>query len=238
MNDLLDETASSEDLMARSGKGDTHTFEILVQRHQRSVHNFIYRFIGDRIETEDLAQEVFLKAWQSAAAYKPTAKFTTWIYRIAANLCLNKQKYDRIRRLFMVFPSRKEEEDLGDGFSADHAGKCPSPEDLLLEAERKRQIMSALRSLPANQRIALLLKKYEGPSYKEIAGIIGRSVSAVDSLMVRAKKIYPKNSSPREKNRRFSTLSCLIWIETAQNANLGMINGESEINTIQVARFE
>ena len=199
MNDLLDETASNENLMARSGRGDSRAFEILVRRHQRSVLNFIYRFIGDRIEAEDLAQEVFLKAWQSAAAYKPTAKFTTWIYRIAANLCINKQKHDRIRSLFMMSPSRKEEEDLGDEFSADHAGKCPSPEDLLLEAERKRQILSALRRLPANQRIALILKKYEGLSYKEIAGIIGCSVSAVDSLMVRAKRNLRRKFVSQEK---------------------------------------
>lgn len=171
-----------------AGRGDRHAFEILVRRHQRSVLNFIYRFMGDRIEAEDLAQEVFLRVWQSAATYKPTAKFTTWIYRIAANLCSNKQKSDRIRRLFMGPASRKEEEALGDEFSADHATKCPSPEDLLLEAERKRQILSALRSLPANQRIAIILKKYEGLSYKEISKIMGLTVSAVDSLLIRAKR--------------------------------------------------
>ena len=174
--------------MVRSGRGDSRAFEILVRRHQGSVLNFIYRFIGDRIEAEDLAQEVFLKVWQSAATYKPTAKFTTWIFRIAANLCINKQKSDRIRRLFMVPPSRKEEEDVGNEFSADHATKSPSPEDLLLEAERKRQILSALRSLPANQRIAIILKKYEGLSYKEISKIMGLTVSAVDSLLIRAKR--------------------------------------------------
>ena len=192
--------------MARSARGDRHAFEILVRRHQRSVLNFIYRFIGNRIEAEDLAQEVFLRAWQSAAAYKPTAKFTTWIYRITTNLCINKQKSDRIRRLFMVPPSRKEEEDLGNKFSADHTRKGPSPEDLLLEAERKRQILSALRRLPANQRIALVLKKYEGLSYKEIARIMGCSVSAVDSLMVRAKRNLHGKLISRKKNRRFFDL--------------------------------
>jgi len=199
MTDLLDETASSENLMARSARGDRHAFEILVRRHQRSVLNFIYRFIGDRIAAEDLAQEVFLRSWQSAATYKPTAKFTTWIYRIAANLCINKQKSDRIRRLFMVPPSRKGEEDMGNEFSANHAAKGPSPEDLLLEAERKRQILSALHQLPTNQRIALILKKYDGLSYKEIAGIIGCSVSAVDSLMVRAKRNLQKKLVAQEK---------------------------------------
>ena len=94
--------------MSRSGRGDRHAFEILVRRHQRSVLNFIYRFIGDRIEAEDQAQEVFLRAWQSAATYKPTAKFTTWIYRIAANLCIN--KLDKLvksqKTSFSVIPAK------------------------------------------------------------------------------------------------------------------------------------
>jgi len=145
-----------------------------------------------------------LRAWQSAAAYKPTAKFTTWIYRIAANLCINKQKSDRIRRLFMVSPSRKEEEDVGTELSVDHATKVLSPEDLLLEAERKRQILRALRRLPANQRIAIILKKYEGLSYKEISKIMGLTVSAVDSLMVRAKKnLHGKLVSQEKKSQVF-----------------------------------
>ena len=192
--------------MARSARGDRHAFETLVQRHQRSVLNFIYRFIGDQIEAEDLAQEVFLRSWQSAATYKPTAKFTTWIYRIAANLCINKQKSDRIRRLFMVPPSRKEEGDLGDKSSTRHAEKIPSPEDLLLVAERKRQIFNAIQQLPANQRMALILKRYDGLSYKEIARIMGCSVSAVDSLLIRSKKNLFKKLSSRKKNRRFFDL--------------------------------
>ena len=191
--------------MARSGRGDSRAFEILVRRHQRSVLNFIYRFIGDRIEAEDLAQKVFLSAWQSAAAYKPTAKFTTWIYRIAANLCINKQKYDRIRRLFMVSPSRKEEEAFGDEFYTDHAGKSPSPEDLLLVAERRRQILNAIRQLPANQRMSLVLKRYDDLSYKEISKIMDLSVSAVDSLVVRAKRnLRGKLVSLEKKSQVFS----------------------------------
>ena len=186
MNDFLDDTASSENLMSRSGRGDRHAFEILVLRHQSSVLNFIYRFKGDRIEAEDLAQEVFLRAWQSAATYKPTAKFTTWIYRITANLCINKQKSDRIRRLFMVPASRKEE-GLGNEFSADHARKGPSPEDLLLEAERKQQVLSALRRLPANQKIALILKKYEDLSYKEIAKFLNCPKGTVMSRLYSAR---------------------------------------------------
>ena len=158
------------------------------------------------MEADVLSQEVFLRSWQSAATYKPTAKFTTWIYRIAANLCINKQKSDRIRRLFMVPPSRKEEGDLGDKSSTRHAEKIPSPEDLLLVAERKRQIFNAIQQLPANQRMALILKRYDGLSYKEIARIMGCSVSAVDSLLIRSKKNLFKKLSSRKKNRRFFDL--------------------------------
>lgn len=199
MNDLLDETASSENLMARSGRGDRHAFESLVRRHQSSVLNFIYRFMGDRIEAEDLAQEVFLRVWQSAATYKPTAKFTTWIYRIAANLCINKQRSDRIRRLFKVPPSRKEEGGLGNELSADHAGKSPSPEDLLLAAERRRQILNMIQQLPAKQRMALVLKRYDDLSYKEISKIMDLSVSAVDSLLIRAKRNFRRKLVALEK---------------------------------------
>ncbi len=204
MNDLLDEKASNENLMARSGRGDSHAFETLVRRHQSSVLNLVHRFIGDRIEAEDLAQEVFLRAWQSAATYKPTAKFTTWIYRIAANLCINKQRSDRIRRLFMIPPSRKEEGGLGNESSTDHAGKNPSPEDLLLVAERRRQVLNAIQQLPANQKMALILKRYDDLSYKEISKIMDLSVSAVDALLIRAKRnLRGKLVSLEKKSRVF-----------------------------------
>ncbi len=142
MNDLSNEATPSEDLMARAGRGDRYAFEILVRRHQHSVLNFIYRFIGDRTEAEDLAQEVFLRVWQSTATYKPTAKFTTWLYRITANLCINKQKSDRIKKLFIVPFSRQEEKGSVNKSSTEYAEKAPSPEDLLLAAERKRQILN------------------------------------------------------------------------------------------------
>ena len=78
----MDKEIPSEDLMARVAKGDDNAFEILVNRHQTSILNLIYRFIGDRTQAKDLAQEVFLRVWQSAENYEPKAKFTTWIYRL------------------------------------------------------------------------------------------------------------------------------------------------------------
>ena len=170
--------------MARVAIGDTYAFEILVYRHQTAVLNFIYRFLADRSEAEDLAQEVFLRIWQSAATYKPTAKFTAWLYRIAENLCINKYKSDRIKKLFMVSSTRGEEKGSVNESTIEHTGKAPSPEDLLLVAERKRRILNTLQQLPENQRMALILKTYGNLSYQEIAGIMGRSVAAVDSLLI------------------------------------------------------
>ena len=175
----------SEDLMARIAKGDEDAFEILVNRHQTSVLNLIYRFIGDRTQAKDLAQEVFLRVWQTAKCYEPKAKFTTWIYRIATNLCLNELKSARRRRWF-PFPRSNENE--GYTFEETLSDGSPNAEEVLLTKERSRQISDALQSLPPNQRMALVLKRYDDLSYQEIAQILGCSVSAVESLLVRAKR--------------------------------------------------
>ena len=171
--------------MARIARGDDNAFEILVNRHQTSVLNLVYRFIGDRTQAKDLAQEVFLRVWQTAKSYEPKAKFTTWIYRVTANLCFNELKSARRKRWFSFHHSDKmsentTEETLSDG--------SPSPEDILLAKERNRQISDALQRLPENQRMALLLKRYDDLSYQEIGQILGCSVSAVESLLVRAKR--------------------------------------------------
>ena len=88
----MDREPSSEDLMARVAEGDEDAFEILVDRHQTSILNLVYRFIGDRTQAKDLAQEVFIRVWQAAKSYEPKAKFTTWIYKVTTNVCLNELK--------------------------------------------------------------------------------------------------------------------------------------------------
>jgi RNA polymerase sigma-70 factor (ECF subfamily) len=181
----MDSILSSEDLMARIAKGDNGAFEILVNRHQTSVLNLIYRFIGDRAQAKDLAQEVFLRVWQAAAGYKPKAKFTTWLYRITANLCFNELKSSRRKKWLQFLRSDADHEVQ---IEEDFPDNSPSPEDLLLVKERSRQITDALQRLPENQRMALILKRYDDLSYDEIAQILGCSVSAVESLLVRAKR--------------------------------------------------
>ncbi len=181
---MTNKTLASEDLMALVAKGDEYAFEVLVGRHQASVLNLIYRYVGDRTKAKDLAQEVFIRVWRAAKSYEPKAKFSTWIYRIVANLCLNELKSIKGKRLIPMKP----EEERPSSDRQIHSDVSQSPEDLLLAEERGRQISAALQSLPENQRIALILKRYDNLSYDEIAKIMGCSVSAVESLLVRAKR--------------------------------------------------
>jgi RNA polymerase sigma-70 factor (ECF subfamily) len=182
--------------MAKIAEGNQEAFEILVNRHQTSVLSLIYRFIGDRTRAKDLAQEVFLRVWQSARSYEPKAKFTTWIYRITANLCLNELKSAHRKKWFSF---HRTDEHSENGIEETLSDGAPSAEDLLLEKERSRQISDALQSLPDNQRMALVLKKYDGLSYEEIARVMGCSVPAVESLLVRAKKNLQKKLAPYER---------------------------------------
>jgi len=186
----------SEDLMAKIAKGDEDAFEILVDRHQSSILSLVYRFIGDRTQAKDLAQEVFIRVWQSAKSYEPKAKFTTWIYRIATNLCFNELKSARRKKWYSF---NRSDEDGERTIEETLADSSPSAEDLLLEKERTREISDALQSLPENQRMALILKRYDDLSYQEIAQIIGCSVSAVESLLVRAKRTLQEKMKNFEK---------------------------------------
>ena len=180
---------SSEDLMARIAEGDQDVFEVLVDRYQTSILNLIYRFVGDRTQAKDLAQEVFIRVWQAAKTYRPEAKFTTWIYRITANLCFNELKSARRKKWFSF---NRSDEDGKHTFEETLSDSGPSAEDLLLEKERSRQIYDALQSLPENQRMAVILKRYDDLSYEEIARVMGCSVPAVESLLVRAKRTLQK----------------------------------------------
>jgi RNA polymerase sigma-70 factor (ECF subfamily) len=192
----MDKEIPSEDLMARIAEGDEYAFELLVGRHQSSILNLIYRFIGDRTKSQDLAQEVFIRVWQAAGSYQPKAKFTTWIYRITANLCLNELKSARRGRWF---PFHRSDGDSENAIEETFSDGSPTAEDLLLAKERSRQISEAIQSLPANQRMALVLRRYDDLSYQEIAKILDCSVSAVESLIVRAKRNLQKKLAPYER---------------------------------------
>jgi RNA polymerase sigma-70 factor (ECF subfamily) len=193
---MNDKTTSSEDLMAKVAEGNDYAFEILVQRHQISVLNLIYRYVADRTKARDLAQEVFMRVWQAARTYKPKAKFTTWIYRITANLCLNELKSIKGKKLVQLEAEEQDRQSIDYKTTSDASR---SPEDILVAKESSRQISDALQSLPENQRMALILKRYDNLSYEEIGRVMGCSVSAIESLLVRAKRNLQEKLLPPEK---------------------------------------
>jgi RNA polymerase sigma factor (sigma-70 family) len=142
------DSLSSEDLMAKVAEGDDFAFEILVRRHQTSVLNLVYRHIGEWTKARDLAQEVFMRVWQAVRTYKPKAKFTTWLYRITANLCLNELKSAKGKELIPL----GSEEGRPDSDYRTQPNASQSPEEISLAEESSRQISDALQSLPENQR--------------------------------------------------------------------------------------
>jgi RNA polymerase sigma-70 factor (ECF subfamily) len=172
-------------LMLAFQAGDESAFPKLVERNQAKVHAVVYRFLGDAGDVEDLAQEVFLRVFRTAWRYSPTAKFSTWLYRIAANLSLN-----AIRSRSKAKMSQLEMPDSGDGEGffrevQDHDG--PSPQDRLDKDELRERIAHAINDLPDNQRMAIVLNKYEQMSYEDIAAVLDCSVMAVKSLLSRAR---------------------------------------------------
>jgi len=178
----------SEELVARAAEGDQYAFQILVNRHQSSVLNLAFRFLGDKQTSEDLAQETFLQAWRAAKSFKGKSKFTTWLYRICVNLCLNEIRAARRKNWLQFFRNLSDSKGPQDESLLD---ETLNAEDLLLARERSRQISNALQALPENQSIALILKRYEDLSYEEISGFLGCSIPAVESLLVRAKRTLP-----------------------------------------------
>jgi RNA polymerase sigma-70 factor (ECF subfamily) len=190
---------SNEDLMCRVAAGDKPAFEALVYRHQRPVFNFFFRFLGDRAEAEDLTQEVFLRVWKSAGTYKPQAQFTTWLYRIALNLGINRQRSLRIRNWFTPSEPASQLQKSNETFIGQTGVTSTTPEDDVIQMELSQQMRKALDGLPTSQRVALILKIYDGWTYLEISQIMGRSVSAVDSLLIRAKKNLRKKIHLNER---------------------------------------
>ena len=145
----MDLLTPSQELVA---EGDQYAFQILVNRHQTSVLNLAYRFLGDKQKSEDLAQEAFFQVWRAAKSFKGRSKFTTWLYRICVNLCLNEIKAARRRNWFQFFRNLSDPKAPQDQSLLDDALNA---EGLLLARERSRQISSALQVLTENQRSRL-----------------------------------------------------------------------------------
>jgi RNA polymerase sigma-70 factor (ECF subfamily) len=149
--------------------------------------NFLYRMVRNREQAEDLAQEVFLRVYRARADYVPSAKFTTWLFRIATNLALNSVRDNRYQRMEISLdaPVTVDAED-GEEKALDVAEKSPNIEQHLVEETRRKMIRHAIEKLPEKQRAAVLLHKYQELDYGEISKILDCSESALKSLLFRA----------------------------------------------------
>ncbi len=180
-------TRSDVQLMLDVKAGDQQSFELLLQRYRTPLVNFLYRMVRSREQAEDLAQEVFLRVYRAREDYEPSAKFTTWLFRIATNLALNSLRDHRYQKLeiSMDAPIVADAED-GDERPMEVADEHPDIEQHLVEEARKKMIRHAIEKLPEKQRAAVLLHKYQELDYTEISKILRCSESALKSLLFRA----------------------------------------------------
>ena len=163
------------------GAGDTAAFEQLVERHQRLVIGTVGRMLGTNSDAEDIAQQVFVRVWRNAKRYVPRAKFTTWLLKITRNLVFNElRRRSRHPQVPLHGESEAEERPLKD----EHAA---APDAALLDEELQKAVDAAIAQLPETQRMAVILRRYEELSYEEIAESLDESVSAVKSLLFRAR---------------------------------------------------
>jgi RNA polymerase sigma-70 factor (ECF subfamily) len=168
-------------LMLRVRDGDSCSFEILLDKYRRPVVNYLYRMVQNQAIAEELAQEVFLRVYRARGSYEPTAKFTTWLFRITTHLALNSLR-DR--------KGEKRQQSL-DATTDEHAPMevadvRQNREQQLVDDARLECVRIAIAGLPEKQRAAVLMHKYQELDYSQISGALGCSVSAVKSLLFRA----------------------------------------------------
>ena len=168
-------------LMLRVGEGDDTSFALLLERHRGPVVHFMYRMVQNQAVSEELAQEVFLRVYRSRSTYEPTAKFTTWLFRIATHVALNSIRDGKKEKGHESLDAETPE-----GMERQVADRQPTMEQELIHEVKRREVRQAIEALPAKQRAAVLMHKYEGLDYAQIAAVLRCSESAVKSLLFRA----------------------------------------------------
>src|SRR5215475_13933526 len=164
---------SDEALMARVAGGDERAFQLLSRRHLPAMLGLARRILGNAAEAEDVAQEAFMRVWTHAPRWQPLAQFRTWLTRIVTNLCLDRKR----RAPWVELEAADEIADPG-----------PDAGQKAEEVERERMLAAAIEKLPVRQRSAIVLTYGEGMSNAQVAEILDTSVSAVETLLVRAKQ--------------------------------------------------
>jgi RNA polymerase sigma-70 factor, ECF subfamily len=173
-------------LMLRVREGDDTSFALLLERHRGPVVNFLHRMVQNRAISEELAQEVFLRVYRSRGTYEPTAKFTTWLFRIATHLALNAIRDGRKSKGHESLDREMRDGVVLHGLARHVTDRQRNAEQELIRAGKVHEIRQAIQALPDKQRAAVLMHKYQGLDYTQIAGALRCSESAVKSLLFRA----------------------------------------------------
>ena len=181
--------------MERLAQGDNAAFGLILERYKNRIFGIIYRYIRDRSLAEDLAQEVFIRIYNARKTYTPTAKFSTWVYKITSNLCLNEIRKQKTagRVLSLQDIASDGEHERINGIAN---GKTSAPHEGLERDELAGQVRMVIDELPEQQRMAVILRRFEDLPYQEIAEAMELSVSAVKSLLSRARENIRKRMMP------------------------------------------
>ena len=188
---MVEPDSPDEALMAHIGDGDVQAFHVLVDRYERPLLNFISRFVGDDQLARDLYQETFLRVYRAARSYNPAHRFSTWLFQIAANLCIDELRRRKVTRPLEV-DLWAEEVSEGRGETphiypiTDRDWQSAATEDPAEMVERKElseRVQAAVHALPADARLVLVLRHYQGLSYQEISGILHCPVGTVKSRL-------------------------------------------------------
>jgi len=169
------------ELMLRVRAGDSTSFTLLLEKHRGPVIHFVYRMVLNQAIAEELAQEVFLRVYRSRESYEPTAKFTTWLFRIATHLALNWIRDGKNER-----GQESLDSEIQEGVGRQVADRGRTVEQVLVYRVRLKEVRDAIDLLPAKQRAAVLMHKYQEMEYSQIAKALSCSESAVKSLLFRA----------------------------------------------------
>lgn len=175
--------------MLRYQRGDERAFDQLVESYSPRVFALLTRFLGPSEVREDLVQEVFLRVIRARSGYRPEARFSTWLYRIVFNLCVNEGARRRPARSL----DAGHDDQASEAWEDAHA---PAPGAALEQADLVRSVRAAIAALPERQRMALVLAKYDGLPYEEVAAVLGTSEKAVKSMIHRAREALRASLSP------------------------------------------
>ncbi len=170
-------SCTDEELVARSARGDRDSFNELIVRWERPIYALAYRVIGREEDARDVCQETFLRAFRGIAAFKGQAKFSSWLYRIALNLCRDWIRRER-RNPIVQAPEGVDLMDL-----VSERGPAESVEDLVSRRDMSRLVARAMRVLSEEQRTAVVLKEYQGLTFQEIADLVGCPLSTVKTRL-------------------------------------------------------